>query len=290
MHEVDVTTGQVTGSRQSVHLFAITRILRHGDEMISLDDNGKVTIWTPGAAGEGLRLSSAQVRASRISDRQGFVEMLDSKLWTSAREATTPGSRGPAVRIYGILVPGSATRSVLPIEHVGTVTSGTILPSHPDHVYLGHEGGFVTIWSTATGDGIPVCEEVMRISNSDVLCLAGVNDRLWVGGRNGTIAVYNVESRTWVMTNNWIAHWNSQSPLPLQKIAVDPYSIDKIGRLCVYSVGRDDHVKCWDGLLGDDWQGDYLLVGILSDDHLNHISFQTRNFSNLKRASVAAVT
>jgi len=264
MHEVDVTTGQVTGSRQSVHLFAVTRILRHGDEMISLDDNGKVTIWTPGAAEEDLRLSSAQVRASRISDRQGFVEMLGGKLWTSAREATTPGSRGPAVRIYDILVPGSATRSVLPIEHVGTVTSGTILLSHPNHVYLGHEGGFVTIWSTATGDGIPVCEEVMRISNSDVLCLAGVNDRLWVGGRNGTIAAYSVESRPWVMTNNWIAHWNSQSPLPLQKIAVDPYSIDKIGRLCVYSVGRDDHVKCWDGLLGEDWQGDYFLAGILS--------------------------
>lgn len=264
MHEVDVTTAKVTGSRQSIHLFAITRILRHGDEMISLDDNGKVTIWTPGAAGEDLRLSSAQVRASRISDRQGFVEMLGGKLWTSAREATTPGSRGPAVRIYDILVPGSATRSVLPIEHVGTVTSGTILPSHPNHVYLGHEGGFVTIWSTETGDGIPVCEEVMRISNSDVLCLAGVNDRLWVGGRNGTIAAYSVESRPWVMTNNWIAHWSSQSPLPLQKIAVDPYSIDKIGRLCVYSVGRDDHVKCWDGLLGEDWQGDKFLVGILS--------------------------
>ena len=263
MHEVDVTTGQLTGSRQSVHLFAITRLLRHGNEMISLDDNGKVTIWTPGPTEEDLRLSSAQVRASRISDRQGFVEMIGGKLWTSAREATTPGSRGPVVRIYDILVPGSTTRSVLPIEHVGTVTSGTILPSHPNHVYLGHEGGFVTMWSTAMGDGIPVCEEVMRISNSDVLCLAGVNDRLWVGGRNGTIAVYNVESRPWVMTNNWIAHWNSQSPLPLQKIVVDPYSIDKIGRLCVYSVGRDDHVKCWDGLLGEDWQGHYFLVGFL---------------------------
>ena len=256
MYELDVTTGQLIGSRLSIHLNAITRIIRHGDKMISVDDSGKVTVWMPGAAGEDLHITSAQVRHSRTSDRQAFVEMFAGKLWTSARETTAAGAR-PAVRIYDILNPGSATRSVLPTEHVGMVTSGTVLPSHPNHVYLGHVGGFVTIWSTATDDGVPVCEEVMRISNSDVLCLVGVNDRLWVGGRNGTIAAYSVESRPWVMTNNWVAHWNSQSVLPLQRIAVDLYSIDKIGRLCVYSVGRDDHVRCWDGLLGADWQGDY---------------------------------
>ncbi len=257
MHELDVSTGQHMGSRLSIHLNAIMRIIRHGDKMISVDDSGKVTIWTPAVAGEDLHVASAQLRHSRISDRQAFVEMLAGKLWTSARETTAAGARGPAVRIYDVLNPGSATRSVLPTEHVGTVTSGTILPSHPNHVYLGHEGGFVTIWSTATDDGVPVCEEVMRTSNSDVLCLVGINDRLWVGGRNGTIAAYSVESRPWVMTNNWVAHWNSQSALPLQKIAVDPYSIDKIGKLCVYSIGRDDNVKTWDGLLGADWQGDY---------------------------------
>ena len=256
MFEVDVTTGKLTGSKLSLHLYAITRILRRGDAMISLDDTGKVTILTPGAAGEDLRLASAQIRGARISDRQEFVEMLAGKLWTSARETSASGARGPAVRIYDILTPGSAIRSVLPTEHVGTVTSGTTLSSRPNHVYLGHEGGFVTIWRTATDDGIPVCEEVVRVSNSDVLCLEGINDRLWVGGRNGTIAVYSVESHPWVMTNNWAAHWNGQTPMPLQKIAVDPYSIDKIGKLCVFSIGRDDHLKCWDGLLGADWQGD----------------------------------
>ena len=255
--ELDVTTGQLTGTRLSVHLSAITRILRFGDAMLSVDDTGKVTIWTPESPGEDLRLTSAGVRSSRIVDSHGFVGVLGGKLWTSAREATSPGARGPAVRIYDIMTPGSTTRSVLPTEHVGAVTSGTVLPSDPDHVYLGHEGGIVTIWLLATGDGIPVCEEVMRISHSDVLCLAGINDRLWVGGRNGTIAAYSVDSRPWVMTNNWTAHSNSQSPLPLQKIVVDPYSIDKIGRLCVYSVGRDDNVKNWDGLLGADWQGDH---------------------------------
>jgi hypothetical protein len=269
MFEFDVTTCQLTGTRLSIHLSAITRIICHGDAVLSVDDTGKVTIWMPEAIGGDLRLASAEVRNSRIADSHGFVGMLGGKLWTSAREATTPGIRGPAVRIYDVWTPGSVTRSVLPTEQVGTVTSGTILPSDPDHVYLGHEGGFITIWLLATDDGIPVCEEVMRISNSDVLCLVGINNRLWVGGRNGTIVAYSVDSRPWIMTNNWVAHWNSQSVLPLQKIAVDPYSIDKIGRLCVYSVGRDDNVKTWDGLLGADWQGNYLNFGLCLEDHSN---------------------
>ncbi|KAH9061982.1 DNase I-like protein [Lactarius vividus] len=235
--------GQLTGSKLSIHLYAITRILHYGDAMISLDDTGKE-----------------------------FVEMLAGKLWTSAREASASGARGPAIRIYDILAPGSTIRSVLPTEPVGTVTSGTILSSHPNHVYLGHEGGFVTTWLTATDDGIPVCEEVVRVQNSDVLCLVGINDRLWVGGRNGTIAAYSLESHPWVMTNNWAAHWNGQTPLPLQKIAVDPYSIDKIGKLCVYSIGRDDHVKCWDGLLGADWQDTELLKVEKSFSHLRNVT------------------
>lgn len=296
MFELDVTTGQLMGSRLSIHLNAITRIIRHGDKMISVDDSGKVTIWMPGAAGEDLHITSAQIRHSRTSDRQAFVEMFAGKLWTSARETVAAGARGPAVRIYDILNPGSVTRTVLPTEHVGTVTSGTILPSSPNHVYLGHEGGFVTIWSTTTNDGIPVCEEVMRISHSDVLCLVGVNDRLWVGGRNGTIAAYSVESRPWIMTNNWVAHWNSQTVLPLQKIVVNPYSIDKVGRLCVYSVGRDDHVKTWDGLLGADWQGDYLWQdppspnvahSLLTDTELFKLE---KNFSQFRKISVLFIS
>jgi hypothetical protein len=269
MFELDVTACQLTGTRLSIHLSAVTRILRHGDGVLSVDDTGKVAIWTPEATGEDLRLASAEARFSRIADGHGFVGMLGGKLWTSAREATAPGARGPAVRIYDVWTPGSATRSVLPTEQVGTVTSGTILPSDPDHVYLGHEGGVVTIWFLATDDGIPVCEEVMRISHSDVLCLVGINDRLWVGGRNGTIAAYSVDSRPWIMTNNWVAHWNNQSALPLQKIAVDPYSIDKLGRLCVYSVGRDDNVKTWDGLLGADWQGNHFNRAFCLEDCLN---------------------
>ncbi|KAA1478437.1 DNase I-like protein [Dentipellis sp. KUC8613] len=47
--------------------------------------------------------------------------------------------------------------------------------------------------------------------------------------------------------------WNAHAGLPVQRIAVDPYSIDALGKLVVYSIGRDERVRFWDGMLGADW-------------------------------------
>jgi hypothetical protein len=41
---------------------------------------------------------------------------------------------------------------------------------------------------------------------------------------------------------------------------VDPFGVDKMGRLAVISTGRDDQVKFWDGLLGADWIGVFLIL------------------------------
>lgn len=87
-------------------------------------------------------------------------------------------------------------------EWTGSVTSAAVIPFRPDVVYLGHEGGFVSIFSRKD----LTCLKVLKISPSDVLALEGVGDRLWVGARSGIINVYNVESQPWVATNSWLAH------------------------------------------------------------------------------------
>jgi hypothetical protein len=129
---------------------------------------------------------------------------------------------------------------------VGAVTSATIIPLQPNYVYIGHEEGYVV-----GSDGFPRCVEVMKVSTSDVLCLEGVNDRLWAGGRSGLISVYDTTQKPWVVTNCWNAH----DGLPVMKLAVDVMGIEKTGRLCMLSVGRDQVVRLWDGLLGLDWVG-----------------------------------
>ncbi|THH10067.1 hypothetical protein EW146_g8482 [Bondarzewia mesenterica] len=255
LFELDVKSGTLVGLKLAAHAHPVTHILRYGSSMVTLDDNGKVLVFTA-ESGEDPRLAYGQPRVVRIADQQQFVRIFDGKLWTSAKEPSTAGaSRAPIVRVYDIFTAGSQGRSLLPTEHIGAVLTGTVIPSLPEKVYLGHEGGHVSIWSIATPDGVPVCIEVIKVSASDIVCLEGVNDRLWAGGRNGVLAAYDVVPRPWIMTNSWDAHGGT----PVLEIKVDPYSIDLLGRLCVVSTGRDEKLKFWDGLLGTDWIDNSLL-------------------------------
>ncbi|GLB33204.1 putative inositol polyphosphate phosphatase, catalytic domain [Lyophyllum shimeji] len=252
--ELDARTGAVVASKHLAHLHAITHIFRHGRSMVTLDDSGKGLIFAPEASGEDISLPYTQPRVVRVAEKQDFVKIIGGKLWTAARtdQQVLPGAlKIPVVRIYDIFTPGNVTRTVLPTEHVGAVTSATIIPSLPGLVCMGHEEGFVSIWALETEDGYPRCTEVIKISTSDVLCVEGVNDRLWAGGRSGMISAFDVSQKPWVVTNSWAAH----PGLPVLKMAVDHYGIDKIGRLGVVSIGRDEQLRLWDGLLGLDWIG-----------------------------------
>ena len=259
--ELDVYTGATCGTRPVAHAGAVTHIFRHGDMMITVDEGGKVLIFEPEHEGADMFLSRTQPRVMRIPEKQGFARMLGGYLWTSGGPGSGSAaaqmngasglSRGPIVRVLDIMVPGSAPKSLFPSENVGSVTSGTVLRTHPDRVYLGHEGGFISVWNLTTAEGVPECVEVIKVSASDVLCLEGVNERLWAGGRKGTITAYDVGHKPWTVTNCWLAHQG----LPVHTLFVDPLSIEKCAQLTVVSVGRDEQARFWDGLLGVDWIG-----------------------------------
>ncbi|KAL4075459.1 Endonuclease/exonuclease/phosphatase [Scleroderma citrinum] len=257
LFEIDIRMGCLTSSKLGVHTCQVTHIFRYRQMMLTVDDAGKVMAFNPdvgASSGSGLgdvSLIFTQPRVNRIGEKQDFVKMFGGLLWTSSRTdvSGTGTSSVPVIRIYDPGVSGCIARCVVPTQHVGAVTSGTLLSSHPNHVYIGHEGGSITVWDIATPDGTPVCVEVMKVSASDVLCLEGVNDRLWVGGRKGMISAYDVSHRPWVVTNCWEAHGG----LPVLKLFVDPYAIEKAGRLCVVSIGRNEQLRLWDGLLGNDW-------------------------------------
>ncbi|KAF7301001.1 IPPc domain-containing protein [Mycena indigotica] len=254
MAEVDVRSGCVTAIKLSAHLHPIVRIFRHGRSMITLDEAGKTLLFTPSENDEDIDLTSTLPRVLRITEKQDFAQMICGKLWTASR-SELHGARLQTIRIFDLFFPGAPARSVLPLEAVGAVTDATMLPSKPGIVFLGHEGGSVSLWSLEEEDGWPRCIEVIRVSTSDVLCLEGVNDRLWAGGRNGMITAYDVSVKPWLATNCWQAH----QKLPVTMLAVDHYGIEKTGRLSVASVGRDEQLKLWDGLLGLDWVDKELL-------------------------------
>ncbi|KAH9931392.1 DNase I-like protein [Amylocystis lapponica] len=258
--ELDVRTGVVVGMKPAVHAHTVTHMFRHARSMVTMDDTGKVLVFTPDTNTDEIVLAYTQPRIVRIADKQEFAKLLGAQLWTSTRDPSAGGgvgttSRGPIVRVYDIFTPGSAGKSLLPTEHLGAITSGTVLPSQPGMAFLGHEGGNISIWSLQTDDGVPACQEVIKVSTSDVLSLEGVNDRLWAGSRNGMIVAYDVIPQPWVVTNRWMAH----QKLPVLRLVVDTWSMEKLGRLTVYSIGRDERLRFWDGLLGTDWVDKELL-------------------------------
>ena len=257
--EIDVRMGVFTSSKMGIHASQVASMFRHGPTMITVDEAGKTFIFDPNSnastgVGAGLaddvNLVYTAPRVYRLGEKAEFVKLLGGLLWTAARtDVNGVGTASvPVIRIYDIYAPGSIGRAVTPHQHAGAVTSGTMLSSHPDHVYLGHEGGSISVWNIATSDGIPACVEVVKVSASDVLCLEGVNDRLWAGGRKGTIAVYDVSTKPWVVTKCWDAHGG----LPVSRIFVDLYAIVEMEKLSVVSVGRDEQIRFWDGLLGAD--------------------------------------
>ncbi|KAM5540655.1 hypothetical protein V8D89_005686 [Ganoderma adspersum] len=253
--ELDVRTGKVTAFRPAVHAHTVTHMFRHGLSMVTLDDTGKTLVWIP-PDDVDLDLASQTPRVVRIAEKQEFAKMLGGQLWTSTRDpnggGSVPGaSKGPYIRVYDVYAHGSVGRSLLPTEHLGAVTAATVLPSDPGQAYLAHEGGHISIWSIAggAGDAAPQCVEVVKVSSSDILSLEGVNDRLWAGGRKGAISAYDVTAKPWTVSNSWMAH----QQLPVLRIAVDTWSMEKLDRLMVFSVGRDEKLRFWDGLLGVDW-------------------------------------
>ncbi|KAG1741308.1 hypothetical protein EDB19DRAFT_1973184 [Suillus lakei] len=176
-----------------------------------------------------IRLRSPKSHIYRLAGvphrrKQEFVKLLGGLLWTRVRSDTNGSgpTTVPIIRIYDVFTQGSIARilSVLPNtpHHIGTVTSGMLLQSHTGFAYLGHEGGFISIWNLASG---PEC--------TDVLSLEGVGMRLWAGGRTGVICPYDVLSRPWVVTNAWNAH----SGLPVMRIFMDPWLIEKEEKLRV---------------------------------------------------------
>lgn len=253
LFEVEVHSPTLVSSRMAAHAQAITHIFSIDRTMVTVDDDGNALVFASDNS-QDFVLSDSQPRMVRVADKQDFVKLMAGRLWTSTREQPSgipDSSRGPAVRVYDVFTLGSPGKYLLPTERVRTVTCGTTLPSNPGYVYLGHEGGTITIWALEGGRGVPECVDVVKVATSDILCLAGVNDRLWGGSRAGQICAYDTRQKPWVVTNSWVAHQGA----PVTQLFVDPWSVSSVGKLCVVSVGRDEKLRFWDGLLAVSWIG-----------------------------------
>ncbi|EJU05958.1 DNase I-like protein [Dacryopinax primogenitus] len=267
--ELDLWTGRITETRSQAHSSAVTHIFRHQRSMITIEESGKMFVFdSDEASGMGAPQMSMNPRLIRIGEKQTFAKVLGKhgEVWTSegsgpgtvggAKSLSSTPTKGPTIRIYDIRSQengGVPYRTIVCPEPLGAVTTGCILPTQPDTVYLGHEGGCLSIWSLA--DEEPKFITGVKIGPTDILALEGVTNRLWIGNRQGIIAAYDVAPWPWKLTNLWRAHGDN----PVSKLMVDVIGIERNQRLAVLSMGKDEKVRIWDGLLTYHWINDELL-------------------------------
>ena len=240
IQEVDLESGETVYTKQSAHSRReIVKIYRHQNSMWSLDDEGKLHVWPPDD--KGLPNLRHLPLSQRVSKGHTFSIVIKDQLWLAS---------GKDIRIYK---PGAGEDPAFHITHLplnhpgaGEVTSGAVISNQLDRVYFGHTDGKVTIYSTVNYSFLGV----VNVSVYKINSLAGAGDYLWAGYNTGMIYVYDTTTQPWDVKKDWQAHDN-----PVSAILVDRSSVWRLGRLQVASIGLDNAIRMWDGLLADDWLG-----------------------------------
>ncbi|KAI2609274.1 DNase I-like protein [Hypoxylon sp. NC1633] len=237
--EADVASQSITGTKTNAHgRYEIVKIYRHYNEMWTLDEGGTLHVWGPDGDGvPSLELNPSQTY--RLPKGHTFSMVVGEVLWHAT---------GKEIRIFTPTASGRSQLQVLmrPLvsEGAGDVTSGTVLKSQPGKVFFGHNDGKVSIYSRTDF----VCLGVLSVSSYKINSLAGVGGHIWAAFNTGKVCVYDVKESPWVIKKDWQAHNN-----PVVKIVADPASFYKLERSQVVSLGADNVLKSWDGLLQDDF-------------------------------------
>jgi hypothetical protein len=240
LHEIDIPTESVVLTKSNAHKgFAITKIHRQASEMWSLDEDGKLLIWPAGD--DGLPSLALSPHVCRVPKGAAFSIIVGKQLWIAYGREIWVFEQNTATRTASQVLDKPLMQA-----NVGEVTAGTMITSQPDRIYFGHIDGKVTIYSTKDYS----CLGIVSVSLYKISSLVGVGDYLWAGFNTGMIYVYDTTTHPWKVKKDWKAHEKT-----IAGILVDRTSIWKLNRLQVASLGTDNLIRIWDGMLEDDWLG-----------------------------------
>ncbi|KAH8430762.1 putative inositol polyphosphate phosphatase [Aspergillus melleus] len=237
--EVDIATQSVVSSRAYPSRREIIKILRHKKDMWTLDDEGRLLVWPPDETGTPNLQYSYHNPYDRVAKGHTFSLVVGDTLWLAT---------GREVQVYRPNARDDVTFKVLkkPLgsQHTGDVTSGAYTTKDGGRVYLGHADGKVTVYSAHDYS----CLAVINVSVYKINCLGIVGDYLWAGYKTGMIYVYDTRTNPWVVMKDWRAHDS-----PVSSFLLDTSSVWTMNRLQVTSLGTDNCIRLWDGMLEDDW-------------------------------------
>ncbi|KAI9884986.1 MAG: Proteasome subunit alpha type-4 [Watsoniomyces obsoletus] len=238
IQEIDLLEHVVAYVKSSAHpRREVVKIHASGDEMWTLDDEGRLHVWPPDETG------SSSLRQSHVSFRvpkgPTFSLAVGRELWIA---------NGRDIRVFRPSSDPEAQFDVLakPLSQprTGDVTSGAAMGNRSNKVFFGHTDGKVTVYSRRDY----TCLEVINVSLYKISSLAAVGDHLWAGFNTGMLYVYDTNSSPWMVKKDWHAHES-----PVADIIVDHSRGQHVGLFHVATLGTDNIVRLWDGSLREDW-------------------------------------
>ncbi|KAJ5524092.1 hypothetical protein N7494_010742 [Penicillium frequentans] len=239
LHEIDILSRCIVATRAYPSRREVIQILRHKKEMWTLDDEGRLLVWMPDETGTPNLHYSYHSPQERIARGHTFSIVVDDKLLLAT---------GKDVYIYRPSARDDTSfklfKRPIGLQHSGDVTSGAYSTKDGGRVYLGHADGKVTVYSATDF----TCLAVVNVSVYKINCLGFVGDYLWAAYKTGMMYVYDVRTNPWTVKKDWRAHAS-----PVSAFVLDTSSVWTMNRLQVTSLGTDNCIRLWDGMLEDDW-------------------------------------
>lgn len=242
--EADIATQSVVAKKTNAHArHEIIRIYRHFNELWTLDEGGTLVVWGPDED-HTPNLDAQPTQTYRVPRNHTFSMVIGDELWHAT---------GKEIRIFAPTLSGETQFQVLlrPLQAdgAGDVSAGTLVRTQPGKAFFGHADGKVSIYNTKDYTFVGV----LNVSSYKINALAASGDYIWAGFNNGQLSVYDMAQTPWTVKKNWIAHDN-----PIVKLVSDTSSYYRLDKSQVVSLGADNMIRVWDGLLQDDWQESFM--------------------------------
>ncbi|KAG5518681.1 hypothetical protein PMAC_002650 [Pneumocystis sp. 'macacae'] len=238
--EINIFYQGFVDKRFGVHSHPIIYILRCGYELWTLDDSGKLLVWSDNTHQSDLHLQSTP-RTYKVAPKATFSFVVKNQLWLGVSRSVYVYNPKTQTNNHPFI---ATARPIIPHLPVGEISCGAVLRNQPDLVYLGHQDGKISVYSRSSLS----CLEVINVSLYNIVAMVGVGDYLWAGFKTGMIYVYDLQSKPRKIKKGWWAH-----KYPILELHLDATSIWRVKRYQVLSLASDNIIRVWDGLLMEDW-------------------------------------
>ncbi|CAH1765705.1 1343_t:CDS:2, partial [Entrophospora sp. SA101] len=223
---IDINKEKYIEINKKAHNHPIIFILRHEFQLWTIDDNGKLMIWSED--GNGCLTLKSTPKPCRITPKQTSAIIVGHCLWSS---------NGRVIEIFNPFDEVDSSSKKIELEaEIGSIKCMT-QTSNPSLIYIGHEDGKISVWNIRTYNKI----STIIVSVYSITSLLGVGDYLWAGFKTGMIYIYDVTKSPWIVIKDWQAHKS-----PVIDMQLDETSLWRVNRLQVASLSSEGQITSWD--------------------------------------------